>query len=266
MRKLIFFDIDGTVVTENGEERIIPDSAIKAIRKLQENGHLCFINSGRTMSEVDETIHALKMDGFVCGCGTHISYHDEDLFFQTIPPALGTKVIRDLDDCGLEWLLEGKNTLYYSTRPYHTHIGDFQKEHMESFGLECSLVSPEEAHDLAFDKFCVCTTPESDLTRFQKKYAEHFWFIDRGEGFYEVIPNGCSKASGIQFLMDYFQIDLKDTYAIGDSTNDLPMLEFAGTSIAMGNSSPAILPYVDYVTKSVLEDGIYLAMEHYGLI
>ena len=46
-RKLIFFDIDGTIVTEARDGRIIPDSTRTALRKLQQNGHLCFINTGR---------------------------------------------------------------------------------------------------------------------------------------------------------------------------------------------------------------------------
>lgn len=45
-RKLIFFDIDGTIVTEARDGRIIPDSTRTALRKLQQNGHLCFINTG----------------------------------------------------------------------------------------------------------------------------------------------------------------------------------------------------------------------------
>lgn len=56
-------------------------------------------------------------------------------------------------------------------------------------------------------------------------------FIDRGNGFYEVVPMGYSKASGMQFLMDHFAIAKEDTIAIGDSTNDLPMLSYAGTGI-----------------------------------
>ena len=41
MRKLLFFDIDGTILSE-GEKRYIPDSAVEAVHKLQQNGHLCF--------------------------------------------------------------------------------------------------------------------------------------------------------------------------------------------------------------------------------
>ena len=98
------------------------------------------------------------------------------------------------------------------------------------------------------------------------KYQEQLTFIDRGSGFYEVVPAGHSKATGIQFLMDYFDIPLKDTIAVGDSTNDLPMLEYAGLSIGMKKSDAPVLNTVDYVTDTVENDGICKAMRHFGLI
>lgn len=266
MKKLIFFDIDGTIVTENGANRVIPESTRTAIRTLQDNGHLCFINTGRAFSEIDKPIHSLGMDGYICGCGTYILYHDKELFAHTIPFELGNRILPDLEQYHLEWLLEGSNSLYYSSRPYRTHIGDFQKEHREVFSLSFDLIAPEDAHDLVFDKFCLCTDELSQFDDFYKKYQKELSFIDRGQGFYEVVPKGCSKASGIQFLMDYFQIPLQNTIAIGDSTNDLPMLEFAGTSIAMGGSDPKVCEAATFVTDPILEDGLYNAFDRLNLL
>lgn len=92
-RKLIFFDIDGTIVTEARDGRIIPDSTRTALRKLQQNGHLCFINTGRALAEIDEPILQLQMDGLVCGCGTYIMYHDNVLAEHTIPFDLGNRIL-----------------------------------------------------------------------------------------------------------------------------------------------------------------------------
>lgn len=264
MRKLLFFDIDGTILTE-GEHRYIPESAKKAIRQLQENGHLCFINTGRSWSEINENISNLGFDGFVCGCGTYIRYHDEILLAKKLPPELTDRVMEQLEHCRLEWLLEGEHAIYYSTEPYTTHIGDFHREYHQLFPDAC-VDLPPETRGLHFDKFCICIRPDSDLSSFMDYFKEEFTFIDRGHGFYEVVPTGCSKASGIQFLMDHFQVPLEDTIAIGDSTNDMPMLEFAGLSIAMKKSDPVVLETVDYVTDTVENDGIYKAMEHFGLI
>ena len=61
-----------------------------------------------------------------------------------------------------------------------------------------------------------------------------------GEGFYEIVPKGYSKATGIQFLCDYFKVGKEDCYAFGDSNNDLPMLQHAKRSWAIGNKSPQL--------------------------
>ncbi len=266
MRKLIFFDIDGTLVTENGGKRIIPDSTRHAVRALQQAGHLCFINSGRALSEIDSSIDSLQMDGLVCGCGTHILYHGETLLNHTIPFELGNRILRDLETCHLEWLLEGSHTLYYSTEPYTTHIGDFQDEHRTVFSLAFDTVKPTQAKDLVFDKFCICLKTESNLSHFMDIYKNDLDFIDRGNGFYEVVPLGYSKASGIAFLMEYFDIPQKDTIAIGDSTNDLPMLEYAATSIAIGGSPSVVCEASSFVTDPILSDGLYNAFRHLDLI
>ncbi|MCI5501534.1 MAG: HAD family hydrolase, partial [Lachnospiraceae bacterium] len=146
------------------------------------------------------------------------------------------------------------------------NIDDFRKEHMADDSLNYTLVEPEKAQYLTFDKFCVCLKKESDFKSFRKKYSQKLTFIDRGDDFWEIVPLGCSKASGMKYLMDYFKIPVEDTFAIGDSSNDLPMLEFAGTGIAMGNSSDIVFKHADYITDDILEDGIYNAMKHFKLI
>lgn len=266
MRKLIFFDIDGTLVTDNSNHRIIPESTRDALNRLRQKGHLCFINTGRSLSEIDQPILDLTMDGFVCGCGTGIFYHGETLFHHTIPIDLGSRILHDLEDCRLEWLLEGTHNVYYSTKAYTTRIREFQEEHRLAFPQSFYLINPVEARDLSFDKFCICLREDSNLSRFMDKYKMDLDFIDRGNGFYEVIPCGCSKASGIQFLMKYFDIPWEDTISIGDSTNDLPMLEYAATSIAMGGSRQIVCDASNFVTDPILNDGLRNAFLHLHLI
>lgn len=266
MRKLIFFDIDGTIITENETNRIIPDSVPITLRALQSNGHLCFINTGRAFAEVDSVIRKLPFDGCVCGCGTYIEYRGEILLANTIPFAQGNELIRSLEECRLEWLLEGTHAVYYSSRPYQTRIGDFQGEHRRLIPDSFHIVTPGENPNLTFDKFCICLGPEHKFEVFRERYQDVMTFIDRGRSFYEVVPKGFSKASGIAFLEQYFQIPNEDTIAIGDSTNDLPMLDYAGFSIAMANSPKELLDVADYVTDSVLDNGIYNAMQYLDLI
>ena len=73
-----FFDIDGTVLSEITKE--VPVSAINAMKAAQQAGHLLFINTGRTICSIPPEIRRLKFDGYLCGCGTYLTYQDEVLF------------------------------------------------------------------------------------------------------------------------------------------------------------------------------------------
>ena len=75
-----------------------------------------------------------------------------------------------------------------------------------------------------------------------------------------------SKATAIRYITDYLKIPMEDTVAIGDSNNDLPMLKYAHTSIAMGNSSKQVLETADYITTDVDKDGIWNALKWLGVL
>lgn len=107
-------------------------------------------------------------------------------------------------------------------------------------------------------------TPDQ-LEEFRKVSDPYFTCIDRGGTFREFVPIGYSKATGIQYVLDYYHLDLDAAYAIGDSNNDLPMLSYVPNSVAMGNASPASLfDQVSFVTKCASEDGIAYALEQLG--
>ena len=74
-RKILFFDIDGTLLSHR--TLTIPESAKRAVRKAKENGHLIFINTGRTISVINKEIKDLGFDGYICGCGSYIEVDGE---------------------------------------------------------------------------------------------------------------------------------------------------------------------------------------------
>ncbi len=90
--------------------------------------------------------------------------------------------------------------------------------------------------------------------------------FDHGHDVWEVTLAKYTKATGIQFLLDHLDMSLEDSFAFGDSTNDLAMLKYAGTSIAMGNSMPEIFPFCTYRTTDITDNGIWNAMKHFQLI
>ena len=80
----------------------------------------------------------------------------------------------------------------------------------------------------------------------------------------EITHSEYNKATAIQFVKNYYK-EKYDTVAMGDSENDLPMLEYADISIAMGNGVKEVKEKADYVTDKIDNDGLYKAFKHLKL-
>ena len=130
----LFFDIDGTILSEITHE--IPESALVALRKAQENGHKTFINTGRTICSVPPMIKRIPFDGFLCGCGTHLVYEERVVFHHSIPYERGRRIIKSMKDCKVEGFLEGTEDIYYSNRISRLEPVESSRRYMAGLGLE----------------------------------------------------------------------------------------------------------------------------------
>ena len=267
-RKLLFFDIDGTLLA-GGIPGYIPDSAIHALKTLQANGHYIFINSGRTYSFMPKPIREFPFDGYICGCGTEIILHGETIFHYEIPKELRVRMKDVLKEANVQGVFEGHSACYYNFEeeflPPLAHIYESYTK-IELPNAVRGFDDPE----FAYDKFVIITHEGSDLEKFRSLTENDFQLMGSPEqrpyGFGEVVPKACSKATGIDFLVDYLGLSLEDCYVFGDGPNDLSMLRHVKNSVAMGNSFPEILGKTSYVTTPVDRDGIYVALKHFGLI
>jgi len=260
-KSIIFFDIDGTILSHRTLE--ISDSTKEAIKKLQDNGHLVFINTGRTLGEMGQDVLSLNFDGYVYGCGTHIIYKGEELHHVSISGEIIPELIKDLNELHIEAILEGSKAIYFLEE--YTNETAKKIKFDQTYVLGYNVLAWDEK-TIDIDKFCIWPQVKSGFETFYNKYKDVFDFIDRGDDFYEVVPRGYSKASGIEFLLKHLNISLDNSYALGDSSNDLAMLEYVKTSIAMENSSQDVLDMATFITKDVDEGGVEHALKHYKLI
>ena len=206
MRKIIFFDIDGTIsVEETGE---IPQSAVDAIRKARENGHLAFINSGRTLSSIEEKYKEIGFDGYVCGCGTDIYVGNSNVFRNTLSQEICMNVIKKARETKVTAVYESAETVYYDPLVPKHYVVEELKEKAGS-GWE-TLAEKIEDVTCKFEKFCFWLTEEADYDAFYDAVSDYFEFVNRGGGMYEIMPKNVSKATGIQFLLDYYGISLEN--------------------------------------------------------
>ena len=104
-RAILFFDIDGTVLSEVTKE--VPQSAIEAMEKARAEGHLLFINTGRTICSIPTEVRKFQFDGYLCGCGTYLTEHDEVLLKSSIEKQRGIELLRKAKECNLGVIAEG---------------------------------------------------------------------------------------------------------------------------------------------------------------
>lgn len=260
-RKIVFFDIDGTLLDD--KTGTVPQSAVDAIHKAQQNGHVLIVNTGRPNIGVDPVIKEIGFDGYICGCGTYIEYKEKELFHVSLEEQIRREIIRKIYECRVQSMLEGVRGVFFTKNATHPHCIEFHENYTRN---KAPIGCFEPGEMCEFDKFVVLYDESSDIATMRNFLKTDFEIIERGKGFIEVIPSGYSKATGIQFLIDYLNMDLEQCISIGDSTNDLSMLEYTKESVAMGNSNPILFDKVTHITTDIDKDGIANALEHYGLI
>ena len=259
---VVFFDIDGTVI--DYDTQIIPDSTVEAIRLLRKNGHLPVVNTGRPIGHLNPRVRELDFCGWICSCGMELLL-DGELIYQDYPSQEECRYILDLARrCRMAIQTEGEDSLLFDAElPYHA-MGHREAERLGKQGLRVKPLQEEK--DPRFIKFVTYDTPGCQRQAFLDGVAAYFEPTFRANTMIEFVKKGHTKAEGMERFLKQLNIPKEETFAIGDSENDLPMFAVAGTTICMGDGVEAVKQQVDYVTDAVLEDGIFNALRHFNLI
>ncbi len=260
MKKAVFFDIDGTLWDE---QRYIPPQTINAIHMLRQNGHYAFICSGRSRGSIQaKELLDIGFDGVLAGCGTHVEYQGKVIYEHLLTNAQLEEILAVLEKDRQLIILEGPDSLFVDfglfgedayVQRLHDALGNNLKD-MSEFTPESRL-----------NKLSATCKRES-LPEIVRALQPHYELIFHNEVVVEILPKGFSKAEGIRRICEYLDVSVEDTFAFGDGANDMEMLQFVDTGIAMGNATKAAKQAADYVTASVTDDGIYKALEHFGLV
>ncbi|MCI6737000.1 MAG: Cof-type HAD-IIB family hydrolase [Intestinibacter sp.] len=260
-RKILFFDIDGTLISEVNNE--IPESTKHALKKAQENGHITIINTGRTRALVEPRLEDMGFDGYICGCGTYIEVHGKVLYHKTIEKNKYKEILNLIKENEMEAIIEGRDAIFMD---YDSKSEDVQNR-IKAFEKRGFPMKPYTSDELYFDKFFATLKNTAKLDNIVEYFEnEGFDYIDRGSNDIEVVPKGHSKASGMEFLLNYFNLEKEDSYAFGDSYNDTTMFEFCPNGVLMANGKQDLSKIVKFVTKDVDEDGIEYALQHFNIV
>ena len=263
-RKLIFYDIDGTLIDQNTHR--IPSSALKAMEQARERGCLNLINTGRTLCNRDPRLDRAPIDGWVMGCGTRIILGGETLMAFSRSEEESRRIRALCREIGLSVVYEADEAIwmeaeYPDAEPQILRMREFSEK------MCIGRTIPENGAGFSFIKMFTFDREGHRIQKLLEMLEGRFEAIrrtDTGAG-WELVPKGYSKGTGIDAVRKKLGVPLEDCYVIGDSQNDLTMLTHVPNSIAMGNAEPEVQAVCAYVTAPVEEDGIAKALAHFSL-
>ncbi len=263
----LVLDIDGTLVNS---ERQITEATRQAIIEAQKRGKTIAIASGRSIAGVRREASGIALEQYggyviayngttVINCKTGECIYNQTIDADMIKPVyeaacqLQTGIVVYKDDTkqmlagnGIDRYIEmdakASDIAVYETK-------DFIKE--VNFPVNKILLSGDPMKMKAVEK------------EMQDRFADRLNIYRSDPCFVELLPKFTDKAAAVDKMMKFLDIKRDKVICVGDSRNDLSMLQYAGLGVAMGNAEEAVKEAADYVTASNEEDGIVRVIERF---
>lgn len=275
VKKVVFFDIDGTLVTRNNQ---VPKTTIEAIEQLKKNGVTPIIATGRSPLLIKEIAQTLNIDSYISMNGQYIVYEGEVVYSNPIEMDLVDEVVKvaaDKDDgillsTGDEIIANSLVSLATRGR-FFTFMKGLVRIIPEKIKLRLwkRMMSnaPEKKDYAGKDIYMMNINANPEKGRaYEELFSDVLTFTRANDISMDIIGKGISKATGIQHMMSLLNVDRGNTFAFGDGLNDMEMLQYVGTGVAMANGYDALKEIADHVTDSVFNHGIAKGLKALELI
>lgn len=275
-RKVVFFDVDGTLTSNHGD---VSEPVKEAIASLRRKGHLAFICTGRSWTGVQSLLE-IGFDGVICSAGGYVKVGDQLIYEASLDPQEvqlardvfeRNHVLYNLETNEVTFQSQTMNELFVSQQNLEQSNSEMQRllrEQQEQFNIQD--LSNYDAHPLPVQKMCFICQTMDQLEEPKQVLSDRFHFVihdifskDMLNG--EIISKACNKGHGVSRVMDYLGEPLANSIGYGDSMNDYEMMETCGYAVAMGNASAVLKKCADEICESVEEDGVYHSLKRLGL-
>lgn len=255
--KLIAMDMDGTLLLDGGKG--IPADNIAALREAHQAGIHLALCSGRVPDDMGfyaldagVPMHILALNGTCVMDGPLGSILRSDHIADDAARRI-TAIIREEP---VHYGIFSDHALFISTpmseKLLKLIFGDNILREGSRTRITFETADVEELLTQGVNKFMIFTdnAPET-LQALRERIERDIPGVDVSSSWHnnlEVNASGANKGVALRALADALNIPLSQVMAIGDNDNDLPMLQAAGVSVAMGNASPAVRAQANYLT------------------
>ncbi len=273
--KYLFLDIDGTLYSS--EIGKAPDSAVEAIALARKNGHKVFLCTGRALAECKPYL-GYDVDGFVFASGSMIYVDGKRIYDHPYPKEDVVTLQNAVKKYDIGCTYEGACGAYCNEKGYEFALlyytgEDTDPEVIEQRARDNAFFEEEHWHkeDEKIYKACMYTPTGMELAGLKSDLPHGYVMTCTAKDFegysiFELTNQNITKATGIEKVLNHYGASVSDAVGIGDSMNDVPMLRYCGTAIAMGNAFDELKKEADFVTTHILDDGIMNAFKHLKVI
>lgn len=253
-RAVVFFDLDGTLLTSDNQ--ILP-SSVSAIHELENNDIIPVICTGRNIKEIQNIVTITGMSTVITENGSYIKHH------QTIHiENIRKKIIKELVDEATR--LGDAVGFRNATSTAVTRMNKYTKN---CYGGYFRWSKADPIYYLKHPvNFLNVFTDGDDVDRYHRDFKDKLHIVQNDPNVLDISRAGITKASGIRDVMYDFHLDQIPTFAFGDGKNDISMFKEVNHPIAMGNADDRCKASAEFVTDSNDNNGIAHGLKHFGLI
>jgi len=276
--KLLALDLDGTLYTSDNR---ITKNTRKIIKQAREKGLLVTLATGRNYPSARLVAKHLKLElPIITNDGAYIINHLENkpLFEKRIENEIIIEIVEVLLQYNLNFMILHESSSFgnfnylgwkmfvrfFNIHSFKTLLAEKSRyrrisnnkiiEHIKNNKTKPFKIFVDGNHEQI----------NEGRLELEEKFKDKIRITNSGYGI-EILPLDISKASGLEILTGQLGFDKKEVIAIGDSFNDLEMIDYVGLGIAMGNAPLEIQNKAKFVTKTNDDDGVAHAIDEFFL-
>ena len=277
MGKLIFLDIDGTILPPGQRPSRV---TVEAIRATRSNGHKVFLSTGRVETGVADYVRAIGFDGGIYSAGGRAVVNGAEILNRPMPIELVQQIIDIMESGEFVYMLEAADGIYIVKdgtlssidmeqfdviREFYRLLEERQHSQKPKWAAELRkhpvykidfLTESKAQADLLGEQI----GPTAKVVRFDVLASE------MPLTFGEISDWGINKGVALEYVCRYLDAEPADCIAFGDSMNDAEILQAAGIGVAMANSEAGVMELADQVCESCEENGVAKTLARMGLI
>jgi Cof subfamily protein (haloacid dehalogenase superfamily) len=263
MIRLVAFDLDGTLMDSH---QVIRTEVRRAISATLERGVIVTLATGRMFSATVPFARDLGITApLICYQGGWIQAPGAPLLYRAILPDHEARRAIALGAA------QGWHTTIFIEGQLYIDAEKHPRRYYEQMLGPDPIVEPDLASLLpghTADK--VLYVAEAGAipgitARLTDELGDAADIIQSHANFIEVVPKDVSKGNALAWLAAQMEIPREAVLAAGDQHNDLSMVTWAGTGVAMGNAVAEVIAAADWAAPSLEQGGAAAILERYVL-